>query len=542
MNITSIVRSAAGVWIMMIGIAAAAEWQWSVPVNEVISSETKDHPRAFLWIPPDCKHVRAVVVGQHNMQEEQIFEHPRFRAALGELGFAEIWVTPGFDLFFRFDRGAGEAFNGMMKALAAESGYSELETVPVVPMGHSAAASYPWNFAVWAPDRTLCALSISGQWPFYQDQNTPDWGARTPDGVPGLVTMGEYEDAGGRASVGLGQRVEHPMLPLSMLQEPGGGHFDASDEKIEYLALYLKKAAQYRLGADAKLKPVDPTKTGWLVDRWRRNDPPAAPAAPVGKYMGDPKQAFWFFDGELAKATDNFEAMHRGKKVDVIGFIQNGQTLKPDPKAHAKYFPKFLPMDDGLTIKLAPIYLETMPDGGPDRWAGIPVGSPVGHGTAPITLKRICGSVAQTGPDAWSIRFNRVGMNNAKRSADFWLIASHPGDDEYRSMVQQCDVRFWLQNKNGADQVITFPPIPDQKAGMTSLKLTATSSAGVPVYFYVREGPADMVDNNTMKFTSIPVRAKFPVKVTVVAWQWGRSIEPRLKTAEPVERTFSITR
>jgi hypothetical protein len=32
------------------------------------------------------------------------------------------------------------------------------------------------------------------------------------------------------------------------------------------------------------------------------------------------------------------------------------------------------------------------------------------------------------------------------------------------------------------------------------------------------------------------------VKVTVVAWQWGRSIEPKLKTAEPVERMFHLTR
>jgi hypothetical protein len=26
----------------------------------------------------------------------------------------------------------------------------------------------------------------------------------------------------------------------------------------------------------------------------------------------------------------------------------------------------------------------------------------------------------------------------------------------------------------------------------------------------------------------------------VVAWQWGRSIEPKLKSADPVERTFWI--
>jgi hypothetical protein len=47
----------------------AAEWQWSAPVEGVVSDETGKAPRAFLWIPPDCGRVRGVVVGQHNMEE-----------------------------------------------------------------------------------------------------------------------------------------------------------------------------------------------------------------------------------------------------------------------------------------------------------------------------------------------------------------------------------------------------------------------------------------------------------------------------------------
>ena len=42
--------------------------------------------------------------GQHNMEEEPILEHPTFRQALSELGLAAVWVTPGFDLYFRFDK------------------------------------------------------------------------------------------------------------------------------------------------------------------------------------------------------------------------------------------------------------------------------------------------------------------------------------------------------------------------------------------------------------------------------------------------------
>jgi hypothetical protein len=62
--------------------------------------------------------------------------------------------------------------------------------------------------------------------------------------------------------------------------------------------------------------------------------------------------------------------------------------------------------------------------------------------------------------------------------------------------------------------------IPDQHVGTKSLRLRARSDANAPVFYYVREGPAE-VDGDILTFTKIPPRAKFPVKVTVVAWQWG---------------------
>jgi len=97
----------------MTALTHGAVWQWSVPM---------DNGRAFLWIPPHCKHVRAVVVGQHNMIEQGIFDHPDMRKTLTDLSIAEVWIAPPFDGVFHFDQGAGEKFNAMMKALADESG------------------------------------------------------------------------------------------------------------------------------------------------------------------------------------------------------------------------------------------------------------------------------------------------------------------------------------------------------------------------------------------------------------------------------------
>jgi hypothetical protein len=524
--------------------ARAAVWQWSSPVESVVSSETNDHPRAFLWIPPGCKRLRGVVVGQHNMEEEMIFEHPTFRETLTDLDFAVIWITPAIDLFFRFDKGAGEDFNRMFAALAERSGYQELTRVPVVPLGHSAAASYPWNFGAWAPERTLAAISVSGQWPYYKDQNTPDWGNRNVDGVPGLVTMGEYEAAYDRAGTGLRDRAAHPMTPLSMLAEPAGEHFAATDAKISFISLYLRTAAKHRLPEDwpvtesPKLKPIDPTRTGWLVDRGRTDGKPTAPAAPVGGYTGDPKEAFWVFDEAFAKATESFGAMYAGKKPQLLGYVQK-DGIVPQVKQHVRVKLKFEPEGDGLTFKLKGTFLDTVPE----DWRGLKTGDPIGHAkdASQITIQRICGPVEATGPDTYAIRFYRMGMTNQKRSNSICFIARHPGDDEYRPMMLESEMKFPLENKQGADQEITFQAPETLKYGTKTLPLAATSSAGRKVHFYVREGPAE-ITGDQLKFEAVPPRAKFPVNLTIVAWQWGSSIDPKVKTAKPVERTIRIVR
>lgn len=529
--------------------ALDAVYQWSVQVPGVISSETGRPPQAFLWIPPDCLRLRAVVVGQHNMEEELILEHPLFRQEMARLSVAVIWITPAFDPYFRFDRGAGEHFQNLMEALAQESGYRELAYVPVIPIGHSAMASYPWMFAAWNPSRTVAAISVSGQWPFWKDKNLPEIAPEALDGVPGLVTIGEYEWAQDRAAEGLKQRVEHPRLPLSMLAAAGEGHFDVSDEKVAYLALYIRKALEYRLPAPVPddgpvtLRPIDPQRQGWLAERWHKDRLPTVPPAPVDRYQGDPAQAFWYFDQELALATAQFRQDQRGKKPQLVGYIQDGQLVPQIPGTHHQVALRFLPLDDGLTFRLEGAFLDQVPAGRPERWTGLPAGSPIDHARAggPVRLSRICGPVIQTGPGEFSVRFDRVGTDNKKRSTEIWLLAEHPGDQEFKRAVQQALMRIPLAHNEGVDQHIDFDPIPDQLEGTEFVPLHARSDAGLPVYFYVLAGPAQ-IEGDRLRLLPVPPRAAWPVKVTVVAWQWGRSVEPKVKTAQPVVRTFQIHR
>jgi len=531
-------------WFLAAAVASCAEWQWSSPVRH--AKYNPGMARAFLWIPPHCERVRAVVLAQHNMEEISLLEDPGFRRALADLNFAEVWVAPSFDHFFRFNEGAGDVFQAMMDDLARESGYDELKLAPVAGLGHSAAASWPYYFAAWNPDRTLAALSVSGQWPYVRNQFAPDiWGDRTIDFVPCLETMGEYEAANTWSAEGLHERRQHPLTPLSMLACPAEGHFASTERKAQYLALYLAKAAHYRLPAQwsgqapAELTPIDPAKSGWLADKWRLNQPPRAPAAPVAKYQGDPKEAFWCFDEEMAGATEAYGAAQRGLKPQLVGFQQNGAFV-PQTDSHLQVSPRFEPADDGITFQLATDFYGAVPAGSPrpERWTGLPVGSPLGHAAGPISVQRICGPFAKLGPDTFAVRLQKETTGHEERY-ELVFAAVHPGDAEYKAAVQQAHMFIPARNAAGAEQHLRFPPIPDQKLGVRTLKLHATSDAGVPVYFYLREGPAE-IEGDTLTFTPVPPRARYPLKVAVVAWQYGRATEPKLQTAEPIERTFNL--
>ncbi len=530
--------------------AGGAEWQWSIEVTG--GRENGGPARAFLWIHPDCKRVRGVVLAQHNMEEIQILENPKFRKGLSELAFAEVWCAPAFDHLFRFHEGAGDTFNGIMNDLAEQSGYDELRHAPIVGMGHSAAASWPYYFAAWDPNRALAAISVSGQWPYVRDNGTfaPDiWGARTIDYIPCLETMGEYEAANTWSTEGLQERQQHPLLPLSMLAAPAEGHFASTDKKAEYLILYIRKAIQYRMPQETptegppRLKPIDPTQTGWLADKWRFNQPPTAPAAPVGQYTGDRAQAFWFFDEEMVRATEAYQAAYRGMRPQLVGYVQDGNMV-PQRSTHLQVTLKFEPLEDGVTFRLTGAFYDTVPGGSPRpaNWSGLAAGSPIGHATGggAIAIDRICGPFEKLSPDTFAFRLQR-GLGANLKNYELCFAATHPGDGEYKPAVQQANMILPLRHAEGAEQHITFPAIPDQQAGTKSIKLSATCDSGTPVYYYVREGPAE-IEGGTLTFTAIPPRSRYPVKVTVVAWQYGRTSDPKLQTAVPVEQAFSIVK
>lgn len=550
--------------------AAAGLWQYSAVVESADCKEIHDHPRAYLWIPPNCKRVRAVIVAQHNLLEESILLDPQFRATLQKLGMAEVWIVPNIDYVFDFSKGSGEKFDDALGTLAAESGYREIATAPVVPMGHSAAASYPWNFAAWTPNRTLAVLSIHGDMPESNltgsGRPNPDWGSRTIDGIPGLFVMGQYEWLDKRTQPGLDYVAKHPMTPLAMLSDIGHGHFDTSPEQIAFLCLFLRKAAEYRLPKNAPpdgpvpLKPVDP-RQGWLVDRWEpsegrvpsaRLEPaggqsPSAgtepqaerkyPAAPYNVYSGDRGNAFWCFDREMAEATENYG---KGRVLDPkrkIVYVQDGKVLEPKSGAAGVMPRPQLETDaDGRTCHFSAYAVHGDVEPGTE-WNDAEAAS---VGAVPLTPKVLCGPLAYVGGDTYRLEFDQSGFNSAYRSFNTFLSTMISPSEKDMAQSQPGGV-FVARNTAGADNAITFPQAADVGDTRKPIKLNATASSGLPVAYYVDSGPA-VIDGDVLKFTPIPPRSRFPVAVRVIAWQWGRSSVPQVKSADPIVMTFRIVR
>ncbi|WP_315821576.1 hypothetical protein [Paraflavitalea speifideaquila] len=291
------------------------------------------------------------------------------------------------------------------------------------------------------------------------------------------------------------------------------------------------------------MQPVDPATTGWLADKWRPDAPPSAPAAPVARYTGNKEEAFWYFDEETVRAVEAYGAQYKGLKPQLIGIVQEG-TMAAQRNTHLQIDLKFLPVQDGISFHLQGAFYDTVGSGSPRlaNWAGLPAGSPLGHaaGGGPITIDWVAGPFAKLDDTTFRLQLG-PGLDPNARQHVLTFIARHPGDAQYKPIVQQAQMTLPAKIAEGKAQQISFPAIADQRAGIQQLILNAVSDAGMPVHYYVLEGPA-RVEGNSLVFTPIPPKAKYPVLITVAAWQYGRMAAPRLQTANPVVRSFYLTR
>ena len=512
------------------------------PENHVYQYSVKVGTRsAYLWIPPDCKHVKGVIISLANLLERNWLEDPVIRRTAAEVGLGTIWVGPAQmgDQSFTADMKPGMEiiFQQMMDDLARETGYPELKNTPVIPMGHSANGHFAWTFANALPERTIACIPVKTvplpdslrfkDIPLcYVVGETTEWPQyRVPDPATQPGDRDFYWPVVKQSAVTLRARNDDNLIGVVI--DPGGGHFDWSAHLAKFIALYIRKACQYRLPEPGQtaLKSVDKS-SGWLIDTGGMEKDEFKPA-PYRSFMGGSVNSYWFFDQETAMAAMKFEGDRVKRKRQMLTFIQDGRLLPVAKLGYAAL--KFEPEDDGASFQLKGDFLPEMP---PEL---IGSGQKLGHALGPINFRVIAGPAIQTAPSSFKLQFDRAGMGG-----ELWIQEENTGDVEYRHAVQPGKMIIPARLTVGNLQKITFPQLQNVKYGVKKLILQATSDSGLPVDYYIISGPA-YIEHGIIKFTPIPVNSKYPVKVKIVAYQWGRITEPLYQSAEPVEQTFYIT-
>ncbi len=504
-----------------------------------ITTDKQQSSQAFLWVPPAARQVRGVVVAGMTLVEREMVKDPAVRKACADEGLAILFFKCGL---------LATDVQKTLDELGAASGYRELSMAPLFFFGHSAGGPQAKALAIKFADRCFGVVQYRGGLP----------GGATdpvPPGVPSLMMVGQFDeflggmrDAAGREAW---ERARDGLLAFraaadvrnlgSLIVEPGAGHFAWTQRNADYLATFLISAARARIPAQWPADAVKPVPcrevdvaSGWLTDPGGIEKRAEFEPAAYAEYKGDKAKAAWHADEATARATIAYHAAGFGKQDQ---FIKWNDPTWVDAGVR-NFFTELKWVDDGQTFKVRADYANAYPTtlkGGP-RWQE--AGKPVGHAAAPIQVRRVSGPVIATGPDTLRIQFDALAP--AAEAGRVTFMAYSPGDADFRHTEQVGMMpRGFSGFTAGKVQTITFPPIGKLKVDGVPVDLKATSYAGLPVEYYVAVGPA-VIENGKLRLAELPTRATFPVTVKVVAYQFGRGVEPLVKTAAPVEQTLMI--
>ena len=103
----------------------------------------------------------------------------------------------------------------------------------------------------------------------------------------------------------------------------------------------------------------------------------------------------------------------------------------------------------------------------------------------------------------------------------FFLRLCHDDDERFVPTGRTVQFAWSLTNgKDAKDQTLTFPPHADVPITTSAVHLGATSSSGLPVAYFVVQGP-DVIHDGDFIPMEIPLGTKRPLSVTIGAYQVG---------------------
>ena len=461
--------------------------------------------------------------------------------------------------------------------LARVSEHPELEAAPIVPLAHSAYMSFPFEAALRKPEQCLGIIPIKAGTPnvyAYLDKMKVPNPALCLRYVPGLILdSAGQETVPGRWKGSPYPQVFEPNFINAYRQDrqdnPGteyqaknemiggcwdmlSGHFDLHERNYVFVADWLEAIAVARLPAQAGAPLKNLTlKDGWLMDpRPPKDGKPGkdyAQPAPYLQYTGNRSKALWYPTEALARRALQVQLDACTKDIEVFTVLDpQGQPIAmpegpmakmPDPTA-------LLHGDGRFTITThhftAPpeICTSTEKDHGKKPDATHTLGNPLfpgktvlpvsdlplvvdGSGTPFQVLGRTTvkddRGVTETKFDLRLAR-NRVSTGSQQL---LFLRLKHGGDDRFLPTGRTVEISWWYGGmKGGKGQTITFPTVADAPASAAKVALKATSSAGLPVDYFVVQGPG-IIQGSDFVVREVPAGRKAPILVTIGAYHNG---------------------
>jgi len=417
---------------------------------------------------------------------------------------------------------SGERFWMLFAVL---SGYRELTVAPVFFIGHSAGGPQAKTAAIKCRERCFGVMQYRGGHPGGDDP--------VPPGVPALMMICQFDEPGLKLRDDASREIrgERPRFP---------GGLPRPEQGQPRQHCHRTRRRPFRLvGPQCRIPgPLPPQGRPGPHPRLahRYENARDLQADRPGEYKGDKPNAAWHFDRELAQATAAYHQGLGGKKDQFLRW-----TDPHSVEAGARrYFNEVKWVGDGQTFEVHPVYADAYPrtskDGKVPHW--VLAGQPVGSSKAPIKVRPVGGPVVAASVHTFRMKYDALAPATDPGRVTFLAWSDGDAEHRYTELVGMMPRGFTGLN-SGKDQTITFPLVSNLKVGGDPVELKGTSDSGLAVEFYVAHGPV-VVENGKLRIAGLPARAAFPVEVKVVGYQFGRGVEPRVKTAAPVEQVLRI--
>ena len=489
-------------------------------------------------------------------------------------------------------------FDSILQGLAAMSKRPDLLNAPFIPMAHSAYMDFPFHVAMRDNTKCIAAIPIKSGVPniytYYKGKanggssNLPATSANMKD-VPLLFYQGFMPE-----TVDMLFKTS-PMRPVTQSlsagfagiyrqddstgnykpqNEFGGaildlaeGHFNTLPRAVKIIATFIDKACAARLpdvyptnpSIKPVLKPLNFTN-GWLVDQnYQNNLNPTkyAKPAPYSQFKGSKKGSLWYFDQEMATLCEQLAVTEYNKKVEQFTILRPDGT--PDtlfqcvycyhPKDGFKYtdstnkmkmtlfsFDKPWPIDTASantkdTIKVTPKLSTNVLLPGVKS---LPITN------LPVHAKTSASCYKHLGNLNFKLRFYRYNPSAGGYTQSYVTLYKEGNDSVAESVRTVRLDRTQSTNFTGLkSQFITFPSINPIDVNTRSVQLNATASSSLPVEYFVRSGPAIVIDNKLI-ISQIPDNAPLPIAISVAAYQVGSTVTGGYFAAPTVYLTIWI--